>query len=234
MSLAAVTILLLATQILATEQSVKLRTVTKIKTSSLETQSHCIDYKNFVYSTSARAISFDDSSRRFGAVDCLHGDIVLAGTYINLGNRILCQSMPSSPCIRALYDGVPLLSTTKSWIIFPGIHNAGSYGTRAIVKAADGSYENQLGLIADYNRTGWSNGFGGDYVMTNRAIEGTGRISPCKYVFYGWFTEATHILVILTNCYVNNSYDDFYGGFVTGWMMEYNVGAVKSSFTMAG
>ena len=127
-----------------------------------------------------------------------------------------------------------LLSTTKSWITLPGIHNVGSYGTRAKVKAADGSYENQLGLIADYNRTGWSNGFAGDFFLNGEPIEGTGRISPCKYVFYGWFTEATHILVISTNCYVNNSYDDFYGGFVTGWMMEYISRGVKSSFSMAG
>lgn len=77
MLLAAVTILLLTTKIFATE-----------------TQSHCIDYDNFVYSPSAQAISYDDSRRRFGAVDCLHGDIVLAGTHINLGNRILFQSMP--------------------------------------------------------------------------------------------------------------------------------------------
>ena len=73
MLLAAVTILLLITKIFATE-----------------TGSHCIDYDNFVYSASAEAISYDDSSRRFGAVDCLHGDIVLEGTYINLGNRIVC------------------------------------------------------------------------------------------------------------------------------------------------
>ena len=32
--------------------------------------------------------------------------------------------------------------------------------------------------------------------MTNRAIEGTGRISPCRQIFYEWFTEATRILVI--------------------------------------
>ena len=69
MLLAAVTILLLTTKIFATE-----------------TGSHCIDYDNFVYSTPGQAISYDDSSRRFGAVDCLQGDIVLAGTYINLGN----------------------------------------------------------------------------------------------------------------------------------------------------
>ena len=90
MSRAAITILLLASKISATEQSVKLNSVTRIKIASLETRSHCIDYNDFVYSASAQAISYDDSSRRFGAVDCLQGDIVLEGTYINLGNRIVC------------------------------------------------------------------------------------------------------------------------------------------------
>ena len=54
----------------------------------------------------------------------------------------------------------------------PGIHNVGSYGTRGIVKAADGNYEDRLGFIADYNRTGWANGFGGDYFMNDDPIEG--------------------------------------------------------------
>ena len=76
-----------------------------------------------------------------------------------------------------MYDGLSFLLTTKSWITLPGIHNVGSYGTRGIIKAADGIYENQLGLIADYNRTGWSNGFGGDYVMTDAPIEGTGLVN---------------------------------------------------------
>ena len=95
-----------------------------------------------------------------------------------------------------MYDGLPLLLRTKSWITLPGIHNVGSYGTRAVVKAADGNYESQLGLIVDYNRTGWSKGFGGDYIVTDIPVEGTGRISPSKYILYGCFTEATHVLVI--------------------------------------
>ena len=75
----------------------------------------------------------------------------------------------------ALSDGLspPPFKTTKSCITIPGIHNVGSYGTRAIVKAADGTYENRLGFIADYNRTGWANGFGGDYFMNDDPIEGT-------------------------------------------------------------
>ena len=88
MSRAAITILLLASQFSATEQSVKLNSGTRIKITSLETRSHCIDYDNFVYSTPAQAISYYDSSRRYGAVDCLQGDVVLAGTYINLGNTV--------------------------------------------------------------------------------------------------------------------------------------------------
>ena len=67
------------------------RSAPRIKTSAAETGSHCIDYENFVYTGYTQAISYDNSSRRFGAVDCLLGDIVLAGTYINLGNRIVCH-----------------------------------------------------------------------------------------------------------------------------------------------
>jgi hypothetical protein len=43
-----------------------------------------------------------------------------------------------------------------------------------MVKAADGIYESPLGFIADYNRTGWSNGFGGDYFVNDFPIEGIG------------------------------------------------------------
>lgn len=43
-----------------------------------------------------------------------------------------------------------------------------------MVKAADGIYESPLGFIADYNRTGWSNGFGGDYFVNDSPIEGIG------------------------------------------------------------
>lgn len=42
------------------------------------------------------------------------------------------------------------------------------------MKAADGIYESPLGFIADYNRTGWSNGFGGDYFVNDFPIEGIG------------------------------------------------------------
>lgn len=69
---------------------------------------------------------------------------------------------------------LPLFTSTKSCISPLGIHNAGSYGTRGIVKAADGIYESPLGFIADYNRTGWSNGFGGDYFVNDFPIEGIG------------------------------------------------------------
>jgi hypothetical protein len=43
-----------------------------------------------------------------------------------------------------------------------------------MVKAADGTYESPLGFIADYNRTGWSKGFGGDYFVNDYPIEGIG------------------------------------------------------------
>ena len=42
------------------------------------------------------------------------------------------------------------------------------------MKAADGVYESNLGFIADYNRTGWSNGFGGDYFVNDYPNEGIG------------------------------------------------------------
>ena len=72
---------------------------------------------------------------------------------------------------------LPLFTSTKSCITPLGIHNVGSYGTRGMVKAADGIYESPLGFIADYNRTGWSNGFGGDYFVNDFPIEGIGEES---------------------------------------------------------
>jgi hypothetical protein len=73
-------------------------------------------------------------------------------------------------------DGLllPLFTFTISCIAPLGIHNAGSFGTRGVVKAADGIYESRLGFIADYNRTGWSKGFGGDYFLNDFPNEGIG------------------------------------------------------------
>ena len=48
------------------------------------------------------------------------------------------------------------------------------------MKAADGTYENQLGFIADYNRTGWASGFGGDYFMNDDPIEGIDKTSTSE------------------------------------------------------
>jgi hypothetical protein len=79
-----------------------------------------------------------------------------------------------SPVFESDRISLPLLTSTKSCITPLGIHNVGSYGTRGMVKAADGIYESPLGFIADYNRTGWSNGFGGDYFVNDFPIEGIG------------------------------------------------------------
>jgi hypothetical protein len=53
-----------------------------------------------------------------------------------------------------------------------GIHNFGSYGTRALVKEGGGYYNDRLGFIADYNRTGWANGFSGDFFIPGDPAEG--------------------------------------------------------------
>lgn len=52
-----------------------------------------------------------------------------------------------------------------------GIHNVGSYGTRAVVKAGDGYATGRLGFIADYNRTGWAKGYAGDFFIPKSPIE---------------------------------------------------------------
>lgn len=49
----------------------------------------------------------------------------------------------------------------------------GSHGTRGIVSAADGNYVDRLGIIADYNRTGWAKGFAGDFIIPDNPTEGT-------------------------------------------------------------
>lgn len=56
--------------------------------------------------------------------------------------------------------------------LITGIHNVGSFGTRAIVKAADGLYVDRLGFISDYNRTGWAKGYAGDFFIPDTPIEG--------------------------------------------------------------
>ena len=109
MLLAAAVFLFGANLVLASNPQLTSIPVSRIITSSVKTETHCIDYEDFVYSDYAKAISNGNSSRRFGAVDCLHGDIVLAGTYINLGNRFYATKMLSTPCIDALSDGLLLL-----------------------------------------------------------------------------------------------------------------------------
>lgn len=49
--------------------------------------SYCIDYTNFTYVSPLTVVPYEDVQRRHGTVDCLNGDIVLAGKYINLGNK---------------------------------------------------------------------------------------------------------------------------------------------------
>jgi hypothetical protein len=60
------------------------------------------------------------------------------------------------------------------------------------VKAADGKYESPLGFIADYNRTGWSNGFGGDYFVNNFPNEGIGAESlPTSVTLLSLLTQSS-------------------------------------------
>lgn len=54
-----------------------------------------------------------------------------------------------------------------------GVHNVGSYGTRAEVKAGGGYATGRLGFIVDYNRTGWAKGYAGDFFIPESPIEGT-------------------------------------------------------------
>lgn len=49
--------------------------------------SYCIDYTGYTYVSPLTVVPYENVQRRHGAVDCLNGDIVLAGKYINLGNK---------------------------------------------------------------------------------------------------------------------------------------------------
>jgi hypothetical protein len=98
MLLAAMIILIGADQMSAIRQLYTPNLQSQIKTLNVNTGTHCIDYKDFIYSASAEAISYESSSRRFGSVDCSSGDIALMGTYIQLGKIMLCYEMLSAPC----------------------------------------------------------------------------------------------------------------------------------------
>lgn len=52
-----------------------------------------------------------------------------------------------------------------------GVHNVGSYGTRAVVNAGGGYAIGRLGFIVDYNRTGWAKGYAGDFFIPESPIE---------------------------------------------------------------
>jgi hypothetical protein len=49
--------------------------------------SYCIDYTNFTFVSPLAVVPYENVQRRYGNVDCLKGDIVLVGKYINLGNN---------------------------------------------------------------------------------------------------------------------------------------------------
>ena len=97
MLLAVMISLIGANRMSATRQLYTPNLQSQIKTLNVNTGTHCIDYKDFIYSASAEAISYESSSRRFGSVDCSSGDIALMGTYIQLGKIILCYGMLSAP-----------------------------------------------------------------------------------------------------------------------------------------
>lgn len=61
-----------------------------------------------------------------------------------------------------------------------------------MVKAADGIYESPLGFIADYNRTGWSNGFGGDYFVNDFPNEGIG----VSVIFSSLLTQSSPLVAL--------------------------------------
>ena len=56
-----------------------------LKAVALISDSYCIDYYNYVFVSGTTVVPYDAVTRRHGSVDCLAGDIVLIGTYINLG-----------------------------------------------------------------------------------------------------------------------------------------------------
>ena len=55
------------------------------KAAALTNSSYCIDYVNYVFVSTTTVVPYEAVTRRYGAVDCLAGDIVLIGKYINLG-----------------------------------------------------------------------------------------------------------------------------------------------------
>ena len=56
-----------------------------LKAAALANSSYCIDYTNYVFVSTMTVVPYDSVTRRHGAVDCLAGDVVLIGRYINLG-----------------------------------------------------------------------------------------------------------------------------------------------------
>ena len=56
-----------------------------LKAVALISDSYCIDYYNYAFVSGTTVVPYDAVTRRYGAVDCLAGDIVLIGKYINLG-----------------------------------------------------------------------------------------------------------------------------------------------------
>jgi hypothetical protein len=71
-------------------------------------------------------------------------------------------------CVAFLEYDRPIISILDGT---PGIHNVGSYGTRAVVKAGDGYATGRLGFVVDYNRTGWAKGYAGDFFIPLSPIE---------------------------------------------------------------
>ena len=67
-----------------------------------------------------------------------------------------------------------------------GIHNVGSYGTRGIVKAAGGYNINQLGLVANYKKTGWMKGYAGDFTIPDNPLEGARRDDVKNDISYAY------------------------------------------------
>ena len=53
--------------------------------SAVLNSSHCVNYLASSSISRTELIAYSDSTRTYGNVDCLDGDVVLIGNYLNLG-----------------------------------------------------------------------------------------------------------------------------------------------------
>ena len=57
----------------------------KVGVSASANDSYCVNYQSNVAQTQVASVPYNQSTRIYGAGDCLVGDVVLAGKYVNLG-----------------------------------------------------------------------------------------------------------------------------------------------------